>query len=114
MRISDWSSDVCSSDLVMARLAVVHGAGGRVGGAERRVGAARAHGAPQQAQAHSLTGVQIKARPLGVLYGAPFLGHFRRDGIAELDRKSVVWGKRVSVRLYLGGRRLSQKNKKCS
>src|SRR3546814_18716496 len=30
----------------------------------------------------------------------------------ELDRKSVVWGKSVHVRLDIGGRRLSKKKKK--
>src|SRR3546814_16463947 len=29
---------------------------------------------------------------------------------AELDRKSFVWGKSVSVRVDLGGRRIIQKN----
>src|SRR3546814_19688510 len=34
-----------------------------------------------------------------------------RDGYG-LDRKSVVWGQRVSVRVYLGGGRFIQKKKK--
>src|SRR3546814_13583170 len=33
-------------------------------------------------------------------------------GIAPLDRKSVVWGKSVSVRLDLGGRRYVKKKKR--
>src|SRR3546814_13479474 len=33
------------------------------------------------------------------------------DALAEGDRKSVVWGKGVSVRVDLGGRRLIKKKK---
>src|SRR3546814_668733 len=36
----------------------------------------------------------------------------RRNGALYEDRKSVVWGKRVSVRVDLGGRRLIKKKKK--
>src|SRR3546814_19428403 len=85
MRISDWSSDVCSSDLIAQReiiqsirdqteLEQVHGAGG-----ERR--------------------------------------HMRRGDTGRQhtgyggDRKSVVSGKRVSVRVDLGGRRIIKQKK---
>src|SRR3546814_6711072 len=69
MRISDWSSDVCSSDLPRARLAAVFGL---------------VH-APQHEPARR-----------------------RRGGIEHiaLDRKSVVSGKSVSVRVDRGGRRI--------
>src|SRR3546814_19246685 len=36
----------------------------------------------------------------------------RRERIGEKDRKSVVWGKRESVRVDLGGRRIINKNNK--
>src|SRR3546814_16877353 len=107
MRISDWSSDVCSSDLgcracpfttnllqhsprtaaVGARSAVgnVEHAPGRGGGRSARCG---------QRQTHD--------QPSGDLAGAP-----------ETDRKSVVEGRSVSVRVDLGGRRLDKtKNRK--
>src|SRR3546814_4708980 len=72
VRISDWSSDVCSSDLVLQEL-------------DREL---------EQA-AHSL--------------GASPATTFRRVVFPNiLDRKSVVEGKSVSVRVDLGGRRLSK------
>src|SRR3546814_8622758 len=70
MRISDWSSDVCSSDLIRT--------------AHRAI-------PPRRAQ-HLLR--QGRAR------------HRRR---AHQDRKSVVKGKSVSVRVDLGGRRIIKK-----
>src|SRR3546814_17412314 len=89
MRISDWSSDVCSSDL-------------RPDGADRP-GGWPAHG-----------GRHLRRR---LLHGA--LRHDRhplrhraaaRDRRGT-DRKSVVWGKSVSVRVDLGVlRKLKKKN----
>src|SRR3546814_10957272 len=76
MRISDWSSDVCSSDLPHAHVGDDHGGGAHP----------RRHG--RAAQAHD---------PLR-------LGGGRRTGVARQDRKSVVKGKSVSVRVDLGGR----------
>src|SRR3546814_7705036 len=73
MRISDWSSDVCSSDL-----------GAKI---ESK------HGRPSFLHTH--------ARPRGRAQGDPRLG---------ADRKSVVSGKSVSVRVDLGGRRIIKKN----
>src|SRR3546814_1323841 len=101
LRISDWSSDVCSSDLPPAD-----------GGTEARV--------------------RREGRSAGPgLLGPPWLG-FRRDGGKRLrqehgaeghdrsaaagrrkrpDRKSVVKGKSVSVRVDLGGRRIITKKR---
>src|SRR3546814_17452908 len=94
MRISDWSSDVCSSDLgreqeialVARRIdrAVQFGAVGAFDTADVMTGRER-------------VGAQV-ARQL--------------EQIGELrpqDRKSVVKGKRVSVRVDLGGRRTIKK-----
>src|SRR3546814_17953498 len=107
MRISDWSSDVCSSDLhdpsnqLGRRLVAgneeknehLHGfiesqrlvAGLRIGAFLRRLGE------------HS---DEVIAGPVVSL--ATLLGE-------EIDRKSVVSGKSVSVRVALGGRRIIKK-----
>src|SRR3546814_13519478 len=107
MRISDWSSDVCSSDLV-----------------------ARAH-RTQRAVADGEIGVVETGDGLvegdrdqrGFADGQCVVGHHDgcrrtqrvdrvvvRSGSAG-DRKSVVSGKSVSVRVALGGRRVSKKKR---
>src|SRR3546814_15694478 len=79
MRISDWSSDVCSSDL---------GGGGAIAALSRClwrrywVSLAAGHGHRQD---------RLQPRRL------------------RQDRKSVVSGKSVSVRVDLGGRRIIKK-----
>src|SRR3546814_18509794 len=90
MRMSDWSSDVCSSDLP--------------------------HQAPARpAERASSTGFRADdSPPFPWLDGPDGRGcalpspgpRPRRRG----DRKSVVEGKRVSVRVELGGRRLINTN----
>src|SRR3546814_13762215 len=77
MRISDWSSDVCSSDLLAGGLRGLH-----VGLAGERHLAVGVHG-------HAVSGAVAEA-------GAAFEG--------DADRKSVVKGKCVSVRVDPGGR----------
>src|SRR3546814_13232258 len=84
MRISDWSSDVCSSDLRgrggLRRALFLYAVGPRGRGAGARRGRRR------------------RAR--------------RDDGPGlRKDRKSVVEGKSVSVRVDLGGRRIIKKKK---
>src|SRR3546814_21102172 len=99
MRISYWSSDVCSSDLAAALAGFV----------------------PQhQCRKHASVGVHAGG---DVGNGAAGFGHLGLAGPAGnrkkaalalnqpivgflLDRKSVVSGKKVSVRVDLGGRRL--------
>src|SRR3546814_20256307 len=105
MRISDWSSDVCSSDLQRQRqqrrgqalvaLGDVFVEVARIGDVLGRV---------QQVVDEQL--VLIAERALHLLaHGAEI------DGVA--DRKSVVTGKSVLVRVDLGGRRIiKKKNKK--
>src|SRR3546814_21198455 len=98
MRISDWSSDVCSSDLPAAR-----------------PGPRLCREADRGGRAHHLSrgGGQYPR-----LY-QPVAGHSERtrrysrgiDGI-EGDRKSVVEGKSVSVRVDHGGRRIINKTQK--
>src|SRR3546814_19911671 len=87
MRISDWSSDVCSSDLHHGLQRRAHP--GEVGEAV----AARSHD----------DGVVVMAEG-----GQKVAGGSHGDGE---DRKSVVSGKSVSVRVDLGGRRLIKKKK---
>src|SRR3546814_14155195 len=93
MRISDWSSDVCSSDLYAADQNAGH-----------RRGLPRA-----------VSG-QLPARPVGNV--APVESHprarrpvvHRAKQPGRLDRKRVVQGKSVSVRVDLGGIRLLTKH----
>src|SRR3546814_5062642 len=105
MRISDWSSDGCSSDLIAI-------AGGHSGG--------RGHGkqcgwppsrGPLQAENEdmSLSDVAIRnAKPRAKPYKmGDSLGLFLLVQPSG-DRKSVVSGKSVSVRVDLGGRRIIQ------
>src|SRR3546814_14952967 len=96
MRISDWSSDVCSSDL------------GRFDGrgqhAETCIGPRRA-ALHRRDHARRVPQVRREGRraraplPEGVRRRAECRGHDR-----EPDRKSAVWGKRLAVGLDLGGR----------
>src|SRR3546814_15985862 len=95
MRISDWSSDVCSSDLQFGDVA--------------RRDALQCR--QRQLVAIVLEGVAIDVQTFGVPVDA-MLGRapraFREQLIAG-DRKSVVSGKSVSVRVDLGGRRIIKK-----
>src|SRR3546814_17529372 len=87
MRISDWSSDVCSSDL----------------GAEDREVARFDHVDVAVAR-EGVAGLAHRADDRG--------GHFfalRLDRDEIIDRKSVVEGKSVSVSVELGGRRIIKK-----
>src|SRR3546814_9410786 len=81
MRISDWSSDVCSSDL-----ACRHG---------------RAW--PPVMGRGVVTGDGAIAEQPGQHFGAD---------LGQLDRKSVVWGKRVSVVVVFGGRLMIKKKRR--
>src|SRR3546814_11922647 len=111
MRISDWSSDVCSSDLRGSRIV-----GGRVvprcskrrslfnTGLDRHLGASRDGGSinliigTATARTHRGTcRVDFALQKLVVL--------------PRLDRKTDVWGKSVTERVDLGGRRLHKKKK---
>src|SRR3546814_14942228 len=94
MRISDWSSDVCSSDLP----AGAGGAGLRDHGGVERIDPRRA-----------LLG---RSPGPGGQVCSPHRGADRGAGGAPVDqdRKSVVSGKSVSVRVDLGGRRIITKN----
>src|SRR3546814_14407300 len=101
MRISDWSSDVCSSDLVQLVQQVEAGH--------------RRHGRTDAALLAENVGVEIhgddhllssSARQTDTDTGTP-----KRAASTIRDRKSVVSGKSESVRVNLGGRRSIKKKK---
>src|SRR3546814_11073578 len=94
MRISDWSSDVCSSDLQQAGIAdgpAPAGTASALGGGLERD--RRQCGAAAGAEHAPLVQPRLQP-PTGPAPG-------KRRG---KDRKSVVEGKSVSVRVELGGR----------
>src|SRR3546814_17661382 len=104
MRISDWSSDVCSSDLL----------GGITGGYTNSL---RVRGS-RCVQRHFLVDINAQVRRLDSLpHHRHQCGHLdrphavRADAELVRDRKSVVEGKSVSVRVDLGGRRNLKKTK---
>src|SRR3546814_20841379 len=90
MRISDWSSDVCSSDL-KGRLSY------RWKSKYAGIG---------PADAARLKGLEEENRRLKNLLAESMLDN---AALKDLDRKSVVEGKSVSVRVDLGGRRIIKK-----
>src|SRR3546814_10930142 len=109
MRISDWSSDVCSSDLGARayafgyRFDLRHPLADEVAFCQwgRVAGVSRYAAATGMAQHHDVLDLQrVHAKLDG---GA---------GAVKRDRKSVVKGKSVSVRVDLGGRRIIKKKKK--
>src|SRR3546814_14805522 len=94
MRISDWSSDVCSSDLSAVLVRLSHGHI-RIGTFQRLLALGERDNMEQLAD-YCLTRFPGPPPP----DDAP-----GRDE----DRKSVVEGKSVSVRVDLGGRRIINK-----
>src|SRR3546814_16866541 len=96
MRISDWSSDVCSSDLgLVLRGPGAAGADRARAGPDRRAAVAQDPGRPRRGR--------VPAADLHEAARRPPDGVLRTDRAA--DRKSVVQGKSESVRVDLGGRR---------
>src|SRR3546814_12422746 len=101
MRISDWSSDVCSSDLL--------GSDGLTETPEFQAAKAKGQHMP-------IVYSEI-ARKTPAKTTAEWLALFAENDIPAMavrdlqDRKSVVSGKRVSVRVDLGGRRHIKKEK---
>src|SRR3546814_13895064 len=116
MRISDWSSDVCSSDLnttagipepLLSRLRIE-----RVGGPgpehfESVLESILRDAAAELGVAPMLL-PPLEPEVIGWLRTA-FTGDVRR--LRRADRKSVVSGKSVSVRVDIGGRRIIKKKK---
>src|SRR3546814_11108704 len=142
MRISDWSSDVCSSDLLCRAAAVLDVIADGIAAARRadqrhlrRAGAphhlgddllellALFLGRGAQAlrcridAARQRIGEVDGEQPVAgkaVALPAPESGVPQRGGIAVAmqDRKSGVWGKSVSVRVAPGGGRIIKKKKR--
>src|SRR3546814_17637174 len=137
MRISDWSSDVCSSDLFLGALRPDLRHPGRrdiatadrearltdpgVVGDDRQVGeAGQLRGDPKakavngdddrlRVPPYRLPAVEIAAQPRAILGWRSAAAIFSE--IAAGDRKSVVYGKSVSVRVDFGGLRVINKKK---
>src|SRR3546814_13002721 len=100
MRISDWSSDVCSSDLPSDP-----------GGRHRFLLAVAARSRAfldRRAQRPRAGDSGAASRDLPDGEGARGAGLARGTG----DRKDVVWGQSVAVRVDLGGRRIIKKKNK--
>src|SRR3546814_17646150 len=93
MRISDWSSDVCSSDLI--DILAIEGLLDIIGDPTREPLKLGGHQCAYTAGLAAFTGLVAA------------LARAARDGDGEIveDRQSVVSGKSVSVRVDLGGRR---------
>src|SRR3546814_12295544 len=98
MRISDWSSDVCSSDLSIVveengrRESGYFGLGGRYM-YDHLFEEGQWNRAIDEALAQALVNLRAVDAPAGEM----------------TDRKSVVSGKSVAVRVELGGRRIIKK-----
>src|SRR3546814_15461668 len=117
MRISDWSSDVCSSDLARAsRRCLTQSTASSPPISKRNIeDCRRASPSPSIAAggddklshartSHMATAWRCLDRGVGVEPCRPL--HWRSHGT---DRKWVVWGKSVSVRVDLGGLRFYKK-----
>src|SRR3546814_18603231 len=116
MRISDWSSDVCSSDLSRCLGGGAQGfhlraRAGRIGG-DRRGGGGFGGARPRLYRHAGAAQGQASAGRLGGTAAAPVPGAaVRRRRGPPADRTSVVSGNRLPVRVDLGGRRLFKKKK---
>src|SRR3546814_8354283 len=101
VRISDWSSDVCSSDLSSV---------GRLPeGGELTTLRALLANEPAWVERHlgavSGAAADDREQPLLALNTAMMMNGF----VLRLDRESVGWGRIVSVRVDLGGSRMMTK-----
>src|SRR3546814_15201876 len=106
MRISDWSSDVCSSDLRPGdrpAVEIEHPAGEQAALALAVMRDPAAHW--QLRRTGNMEGTED-----GIIRGIVRTAEIDRND--QQDRKSVVYGKSVSVRVDLGGRRNTKKKRK--
>src|SRR3546814_18387440 len=107
MRISDWSSDVCSSDLprVDARAGEIEPLGAAEARADDGAVFAQTKGEAAAGGPRFFGGDRrAEERVIRIEIVDPRRGD-------QVDRKSVVEGQSVAVRVDLGGRCIMQKNK---
>src|SRR3546814_19701042 len=104
MRISDWSSDVCSSDLMLQ-----HGVELRLEAFAVPVALARAQARLLAQEAPLPVGKEAAGDDRGGV--GPVLEQQAVALVQAGDRKSVVKGKSVAVRVDLGGSRFIKKKK---
>src|SRR3546814_15279275 len=98
MRISDWSSDVCSSDLMAGR---------------DQFGAAEEAGKRPGIQQHAdQVDPARHAGDMGQGTAGQQQRHAERQVAREQDRKSVAKGQSGTVRVDLGGRRIIKKTER--
>src|SRR3546814_16810138 len=113
MRISDWSSDVCSSDLVLPGQVVAAGdvEPGQQSVGERVVGAMTGHGAssPGSDGSSIVTSTPSSCAPEISRRGVDRWPDSGGRGEPLEARQSVVWGRGVSVSVDQGGGRISEK-----
>src|SRR3546814_5602391 len=111
MGISDWSSDVCSSDLSV--VGSLGGTVGSLGGVVGSVGIVPGSAGGVVAVGSVGTGWPgvVMSSPAGGVSCAS-AGKLTAAAPIQRDRKSVVSGKSVSVRVDLGGRRIIKKKHK--
>src|SRR3546814_12815791 len=102
MRISDWSSDVCSSDLCCASIAnclsCTDSGTRRLFNVSRNASKLKVEDDEEDVECIRFSDAFTRRRQ-------PYNNLLR-------DRKSVVQGKSVSVRVDLGGRRIIQKKRR--
>src|SRR3546814_13547489 len=109
MRISDWSSDVCSSDLFGSACGSAQSTGSAADCCPSvrirsvNISAKR----PEKLPRPGLASVSLAPSDSASIAAGPPSTQF--DDRISTDRKSVVAGKSVSVRVDLGGRRLIKK-----
>src|SRR3546814_17817149 len=92
MRISDWSSNVCSSDLLICAMATR--------------AALMDDGSRSVEYRHKLSHAGAGRRLGAFVRQRPLARHVAPQRHAKADRKSVVQGTSVSVRVDNGGRRI--------
>src|SRR3546814_18546782 len=109
MRISDWSSDVCSSDIASSRSRSpwITAFACTISVYSRACGASSRWNTRQWVSVQSIIGATDRRND-----AAPGCGLGGGWPGTDLDRKSVVAGKRGSGRVDLGGRGLLNKKKK--
>src|SRR3546814_15018320 len=106
MRMSDWSSDVCSSDLTSSKIVLETTSDARVKSfATMMIGD---HGKSTAMLKSAAAASDVKAPPPGLTpdQQATVAALQQARGV---DRTSVVSGKSVSGRVALGGRRIIKK-----